>query len=158
MIALLVILSFAAFAESSCPWESKVNGCSVPLGAPFPYKEAFKPVCNRHDVCYICGKRYGWSQSTCDNVFKRDMEAKCRQLFHNRKRFFPSIIAAIGGGAQIAAELAKWPTITGRYPHCMHGAKLYFLAVKHFGHLFYVKRSPSWCGQRCARDKGNPYR
>ena len=55
--AILVFVTLACFicgVLSSCPADVHVNGCSIPLNAPFPYKELFKPVCNRHDVCYIC--------------------------------------------------------------------------------------------------------
>ena len=137
--------------------------------AIFGHREAFKslhiellshliiPFITNFMLLFLQGKKYGWSRSTCDNTFRRDMEGRCRQLFQNKKRFFPAIINAISGGAQIAAEIAKWPTITQRYPHCLHGAKLYYLAVKHFGDSYYSSRSPSWCSQSCARDKGNPY-
>ena len=30
------------------------NGCSIPLGIAFPYKDLFLPACERHDVCYSC--------------------------------------------------------------------------------------------------------
>jgi len=30
------------------------NGCSIPLGLPFFYKEFFHKACLKHDVCYKC--------------------------------------------------------------------------------------------------------
>lgn len=33
---------------------SMTNGCSIPLGIAFPYKDLFLPACERHDVCYSC--------------------------------------------------------------------------------------------------------
>lgn len=31
-----------------------INGCSIPWGISFPYKEFFDPACERHDICYSC--------------------------------------------------------------------------------------------------------
>ncbi len=53
---LVLVAMFACLGESegSCPSSNHVNGCSIPLGAPFPYKKQFKPACDKHDVCYEC--------------------------------------------------------------------------------------------------------
>ena len=34
-----------------------IDGCSVPFGLPFFFKELFTPSCNRHDICYRCVSR-----------------------------------------------------------------------------------------------------
>lgn len=34
--------------------EGWVNGCSIPFGIDFFYKERFKLACNKHDHCYNC--------------------------------------------------------------------------------------------------------
>ena len=56
MAVLIIIFALAlvTLSDASCPSESHVNGCSVPLGMPFPFKPLFTPVCNRHDICYVC--------------------------------------------------------------------------------------------------------
>ncbi len=55
-VGLLAVLSIVLFGESdgTCISESHVNGCSVPLNSPFPYKKVFEPACHKHDVCYRC--------------------------------------------------------------------------------------------------------
>ena len=37
-----------------CSRNPIVNGCSVPLGFPMPYRDIFKPACDRHDICHSC--------------------------------------------------------------------------------------------------------
>lgn len=54
LLFLFAAIAFLVQIDASCDYESHVNGCSVPLGMPFPFKPLFTPVCNRHDVCYIC--------------------------------------------------------------------------------------------------------
>lgn len=41
-------------SDSKCTVLDDINGCSVPLRLPFPYKAQFTPACNSHDVCYRC--------------------------------------------------------------------------------------------------------
>ena len=57
-IALLLSISAAVHGgktpSGTCDVLKKTNGCSIPLDLPFPYKQEFQPVCNEHDVCYIC--------------------------------------------------------------------------------------------------------
>ena len=59
-VSVLLFCGFITF--SKCKLDTKecendktmINGCSVPWGIDFPYKEFFLPACNRHDVCYSC--------------------------------------------------------------------------------------------------------
>ena len=37
-----------------CKADKHTNGCSVPLGMNAPFKDDFKPACNKHDICYGC--------------------------------------------------------------------------------------------------------
>lgn len=41
-------------SKETCKTLDFVNGCSTPLWLPVPFKKAFTPSCNRHDVCYRC--------------------------------------------------------------------------------------------------------
>ena len=59
-VSVLLFCGFITF--SKCKLDTKecendktmINGCSIPWGVDFPYKEFFLPACNRHDVCYSC--------------------------------------------------------------------------------------------------------
>ncbi|XP_041373606.1 uncharacterized protein LOC121386683 [Gigantopelta aegis] len=55
-----------------------VNGCSIPGNLPFFYKDLFTGACNRHDVCYNCGRYRGVSRHTCDHDFLYKMKKQCR--------------------------------------------------------------------------------
>ena len=68
MQMLLVALTLSAICVAygvdwSCPNKApsnEVNGCSVPFKLPAPFKKAFTPACNIHDVCYGCvSMRFG---------------------------------------------------------------------------------------------------
>ncbi|XP_067675719.1 uncharacterized protein [Haliotis asinina] len=54
----------------------EVNGCTanLPLGL---YKKSFTSSCNRHDVCYMCGSKFGKSRSWCDWRFLQNMLSTC---------------------------------------------------------------------------------
>ncbi|XP_046575149.1 uncharacterized protein LOC124283165 [Haliotis rubra] len=54
------------------------NGCSV-QDKWIPFKNTFKPACNKHDVCYSCAAAYGISRATCDARFLRSMLKICRE-------------------------------------------------------------------------------
>eukprot|EP00795_Rhopilema_esculentum_P001455 gene1455-15879_t len=153
LIASFLALYLAQGAEASCVSDNHVNGCSIPLSVPFPYKAAFNPACYRHDVCYFCGQKYGWSRADCDRAFKRDMEAICVATF-NRKRFF--IWEKTKNLLHLSSEIAKWPMIIGDLPNCKHGAYIYYLAVSYFAQDNYERTSPVWCLDPCAKSKGNP--
>ncbi|XP_062605437.1 conodipine-P3-like [Saccostrea cucullata] len=53
-----------------------VDGCSVPL-LHFDYEAQFTPSCNKHDVCYDCGHRFGFDRAACDKLFLNHMMATC---------------------------------------------------------------------------------
>ncbi|XP_067674375.1 uncharacterized protein [Haliotis asinina] len=54
------------------------NGCSVQVKW-IPFKNTFRPACNKHDVCYSCAAAYGISRATCDARFLRSMQDICRK-------------------------------------------------------------------------------
>ena len=53
-IATLSILALTGYTQTQCIADSRVNGCSIPLGLPFYYKREFTPSCHKHDICYFC--------------------------------------------------------------------------------------------------------
>ncbi|XP_022294591.1 conodipine-P3-like [Crassostrea virginica] len=74
-----------------------VDGCSVPL-LHFDYEAQFTPSCNKHDVCYDCGHRFGFDRSACDHLFLTHMLATCsgskKRLIncqHSAELFFSAV-------------------------------------------------------------------
>ncbi|XP_005092852.1 uncharacterized protein LOC101852004 [Aplysia californica] len=61
----------------------EVNGCSIPFGLPFVYKQTFTPSCNRHDVCYQCGIAYDIPRSLCDTSFRDNMRGACEERYQS---------------------------------------------------------------------------
>lgn len=64
-----------------------VNGCGpefskVIQNIPFAFRNLFTPACNRHDVCYGCGKTNGYTRSACDWAMYNDMQRACNDVFH----------------------------------------------------------------------------
>ena len=84
------------------------------------------------------------------------MKNECRKKYGNRKRFFGSIARAFKKAFKIGSSIIQWPFIKGDLAKCNHGAEIYFDSVDSFGGSSYVKRSPSWCEQRCAKEAGDP--
>ncbi|XP_041372899.1 uncharacterized protein LOC121386167 [Gigantopelta aegis] len=54
-----------------------VNGCSIPCKVHLFYKKQFTGACNRHDVCYNCGKARNRNRKTCDRSFLSNMRSTC---------------------------------------------------------------------------------
>ncbi|KAL8599114.1 hypothetical protein ACOMHN_007830 [Nucella lapillus] len=91
---------------SNC--DTHANGCSIPFGCPFIYKETFTPSCNRHDMCYGCGADYGISKDDCDTNFLHEMTKACfsarrRRLISRDKRNICSSMATT-----LYYEAAHW--------------------------------------------------
>uniref|UniRef100_A0A0K8TTR8 Conopeptide n=1 Tax=Conus lenavati TaxID=1519839 RepID=A0A0K8TTR8_CONLV len=67
-----------------CDNHPTVNGCSVPDFLRVQHLKTLTPACNRHDVCYGCGAKYGVTKTQCDDAFLRDMKEACRQAGRRR--------------------------------------------------------------------------
>ncbi|XP_076078860.1 uncharacterized protein LOC143048876 [Mytilus galloprovincialis] len=61
------------------------SGCSIPLFDIFPYKNAFTPSCQRHDICYGCASKFSKSRLYCDNLFLQDMLNVCNRMSFLKK-------------------------------------------------------------------------
>ena len=62
-VALIVLVFFterfsAYYISYHCSENRHTNGCSIPADLPYPYKDVFKPGCDRHDICYGCVSIY----------------------------------------------------------------------------------------------------
>lgn len=55
-MSVIISLSFWLAFGQNCneAIDGLVNGCSIPFGMDFFYKERFKSACNKHDHCYNC--------------------------------------------------------------------------------------------------------
>ncbi|KAL9975615.1 hypothetical protein ACROYT_G012798 [Oculina patagonica] len=112
VLGMLLMLSLnVEEVEARCD----TNGCSIPGNLPYYYKSHFTPACNKHDVCYGCGVRNGWSRLQCDRAFYRDMLSVCRNL--------------------------HW----AHGPFCYTAARRYFNGVRLFGGIHYKNPSLSSC-------------
>uniref|UniRef100_K1Q895 Conodipine-M alpha chain n=1 Tax=Magallana gigas TaxID=29159 RepID=K1Q895_MAGGI len=98
--------------------EGWVNGCSIPFGIDFFYKERFKLACNKHDHCYNCARHADFlkTRAFCDDQFKANMKKTCNQIQN--------------------------PLIRGP---CTMFAKLYFKAVHKLGVFFFEQKPPPYC-------------
>ncbi|CAH3129716.1 unnamed protein product [Porites lobata] len=123
VLSLLVVL-FSTTEVNSC--YVKTNGCSIPGNLPFFYKRTFKPACDKHDVCYYCGRHYRWKRDQCDEAFKDDMKKVCGR-FRGPK---------------------NWA--------CKGFADVYYGAVRVGGALFFKSPTQSWCKNTCAKNRGDP--
>ena len=136
------------------------NGCSIPLNLPFPYKDIFLPACERHDICYECGKMYNWTRNQCDVSFQKNMLTLCqlKEDFKNGKQTYNvSIWEKLKSVFYIASQLFKWISIkSGTLDHCNHGAKVYYSSVDKFAHPNYGSGDPILCQLQCANLLGNP--
>ncbi|XP_076466848.1 conodipine-P3-like [Babylonia areolata] len=83
VVAVVVVMVVVAVqATDQCA--KYANGCSVPFGLPFAYKDEFTPDCNRHDVCYGCGSAHGLTRDDCDTAFLNDMRQTCTTVRRRR--------------------------------------------------------------------------
>ncbi|XP_060571145.1 conodipine-P3-like [Ruditapes philippinarum] len=65
-----------AYGAYDCGDAPDTDGCSA--WSIVPYKSRFRSSCDKHDVCYSCGRTFGVTRSQCDKEFKSDMYAACR--------------------------------------------------------------------------------
>ncbi|CAH3153867.1 unnamed protein product [Porites lobata] len=133
---LLFSITLQVMSKERCP--IKTNGCSVPGRLPFFYKKTFTPACDKHDVCYSCGQRFGWTQNQCDRRFERDMYRLCKKEHGSKKRW-----------------LFSFPS---KYQRCKGFARLYYRAVRTFGKYYWSDPSERWCSEGCTRALGNPFK
>uniref|UniRef100_A0A0K8TU07 Ctr_Dip_3 conopeptide n=1 Tax=Conus tribblei TaxID=101761 RepID=A0A0K8TU07_CONTD len=77
ILAVLALPRIAA-QDSRTTELCKINsdGCSVPWET-IPCKEHFRPACDIHDNCYLCGAHFSLSRLNCDDAFLGDMTALC---------------------------------------------------------------------------------
>ena len=53
-VLFLMVSTFAVGKVEPCDAHDKTNGCSIPFGWNYFYKDIFKPDCDKHDICYSC--------------------------------------------------------------------------------------------------------
>ena len=97
---------------------------------------------------------YGWSRSTCDIAFRRDMERICVAKQGRKKR---GLWEDLKNGLHVTSEISKLAAITDPLLNCKQGAYVFYLSVKYFGGDNYVRTSPHWCRDPCAKAAGTPY-
>ncbi|XP_057312007.1 conodipine-P1-like [Hydractinia symbiolongicarpus] len=134
------------------------NGCSIPLGFPFPYKDVFLPACERHDICYRCGKKFNWTRSQCDNAFKANMLTMCKLKEESKYAvtYGGTFWEKLRSAFKVATAMARWILIkSGTLDHCMNGSDVYYKGVKGFGHSSFGSIDPK-CDLQCAKVLGDP--
>ena len=90
------------------------------------------------------GEQYGWTQTQCDNAFKRDMYELCEKSLKRKRFLFPS-----------AKNLAK--KLGSKVKRCKSfGADVYYRAVRTAGKFYWEKNPPTWCNPPCAKQRGDP--
>uniref|UniRef100_A0A7M5VGM2 Conodipine-M alpha chain n=1 Tax=Clytia hemisphaerica TaxID=252671 RepID=A0A7M5VGM2_9CNID len=142
--------------NSKC--ERQLDGCSVPLNIPFPYKQFFHTACLKHDVCYRCGKVYNWTRNECDKAFAANMNTLCL-LWHqgrtaNSYSWF--IFERLKSVFVVAKKLVTWLGIDCKsLDHCLHGSSVYYHAVDGFGHGSFATGTQV-CNYKCAKSYGAP--
>ncbi|KAK6179203.1 hypothetical protein SNE40_011618 [Patella caerulea] len=114
----LVICQLGCLEVSGSDCSRYSNGCSIPFGANFFFKQTFTPACDRHDACYKCGVMWNLSRRRCDHTFKDHLKRICRQTFRN-----PSF----------------------NYVRCKFVASIYYAAVRAGGGMGFKTRPKPWC-------------
>ncbi|KAL8566325.1 hypothetical protein ACOMHN_050443 [Nucella lapillus] len=138
--ALLTAVTMVSVVSGADPCAQFANGCSTPLHLPMVYKTRFTPSCNKHDVCYRCGAKYGISKATCDTNFLHNMAAACSAHDAVRRDLFSSSSSSSSSSVQKRSA-------------CSVVAKDFFYAAVHlFGGFFYhdVAEVESYCSQPTA--------
>ncbi|XP_057314251.1 uncharacterized protein LOC130655502 [Hydractinia symbiolongicarpus] len=115
---------------SSCSGRHNGCGSDATKNVPAPYKSVFKPACNKHDVCYNCGKLRGWTQKECDERFRKDMLKIC------------------------SCKYDKWYQAAGK-TQCQGYAYTYYGIVRAAGSNFYLKNSHDYCSNDCVLRRGS---
>ncbi|XP_048240113.1 conodipine-P1-like [Haliotis rufescens] len=77
-LTLALTLVVGEVVANDCTGEH-VDGCTTVVEW-VPFKDRFTPSCNRHDICYGCGAKFGKSRLWCDDVFKKNMMKTCPGL------------------------------------------------------------------------------
>merc|ERR1711931_326758 len=170
-MGLMVLLGFICLASAAKPVKpakpdvaAKMkqcqrlhNGCSVPgIGNKLSdnlkkYHAIFKPVCNRHDICYSCGEFNRWNQQACDKAFLKNMHSICHLRYNTRRRYtwWQQVQIALSMGYDMTAWL-NIPDDT--LEHCLHGASIFYKGVDGFGHDRYgAKKGYRRVCRRCAK-------
>nr|KAG5712215.1 hypothetical protein BaRGS_014565 [Batillaria attramentaria] len=84
MLRFLCLLGLVAVSVTANQCDSHANGCSIPFNMNYFYKDLFTPSCNKHDICYGCGAKFGVSRASCDNKFRQNMASACSTLRRRR--------------------------------------------------------------------------
>jgi len=159
---------YGEFDTKECTEDPKmVNGCSIPWGIEFPYKDFFKPACNRHDICYSCGARYEWERKSCDNGFKKNMIYLCHmkeqakesqsKLFFWSWQDWKDIANEVKGSWLVGSGMAEWMRLkTGSLEHCLNGVDIYYNAIRNFARKNFELIPEKHCEYKCAKIMGNP--
>ncbi|XP_053390622.1 uncharacterized protein LOC128553485 [Mercenaria mercenaria] len=121
-VLVLVSILVVEKATSCNPPSWRTDGCSIPYGLPYFYKENFRPDCDKHDVCYACGARFGRSRSYCDRVFYQNILSRCNTDTSVKNTGF-----------------------------CRDVAFDYYLGVRLGGRSHYENPSLDWCGESWVR-------
>ena len=58
---------------------------------------------------------------------------------------------------EIFMMIVAWRYIQDNHKACLHGANIYYKAVKAFGASSYAKKQKSVCTHDCAKKLGHPY-
>ncbi|XP_057305187.1 conodipine-P1-like [Hydractinia symbiolongicarpus] len=135
------------------------NGCSVPLNFPFPYKDVFLPACERHDICYQCGKQFNWTRGQCDNAFKANMLTMCKLKEESKYAvtYGGTFWEKLRSAFKVATAMARWILIkSGTLDHCINGSDVYYKGVKGFGHNNFGTGDPNLCNLKCSKLLGDP--
>ncbi|XP_066916671.1 uncharacterized protein [Clytia hemisphaerica] len=119
----------ASPAKKKCHVETNGCGSGIFTKIPYTYKKLLTPACHKHDVCYSCGKKYGWSQKPCDVRFKSDMYRLCR------------------------CKLTGWRVVL--LPNCYKRALQMYSIVRLLGKNFYNNVASDWC-KSCVIPYGSP--
>ncbi|WAR19812.1 COP3-like protein [Mya arenaria] len=117
-IILFILAALGPVVAGDCNSAPDINGCSIPWDLPYFYKDVFERDCNRHDICYSCGKSYGISRSACDYRLYRNIKATCNTDSRVRNRLW-----------------------------CKNVTLDYYAAVAIGGWRHYKETSPGWCSQ-----------
>lgn len=70
----LLLLFVGVVSGQSCEYLPFVDGCSH---SPNFIKKFMAKACVRHDLCYGCGIKFGFSRSFCDDTFHLDTISIC---------------------------------------------------------------------------------
>ena len=78
MKIIFALSSIFLISKVSLSCKLETDGCSSPIQNA-PFIKLFTPACVRHDICYRCGYKYGWSKNSCDQAFSKDMLTLCKR-------------------------------------------------------------------------------